>query len=171
VGKDSYAGAIRNGFWMQLRRVKLGENIEQAHMRGRQLTAKWAFELGKQDNIIEKKSKDQKTYYVINDYQKLRDIFAKMLKEIQRIKSEGDYEAAKNLVETYGVKVDQDLHQEVLERFEKLNAAPYTGFICPVLKPVEKDGEIIDVIVEYPMDFTQQMLYYGDNYSFLPTVN
>ncbi|MCX6584369.1 MAG: dihydrofolate reductase [Candidatus Aminicenantes bacterium] len=171
VGKVAYNYAIRNGLMQQLRRIKLGDNIEQSHMRGRQLTAKWAFELGKPENIIEKKIKNNKTYYVINDYQKLRAIFGKMLREIQRIKSEGDYEAAKNLIETYGVKVDYPLHKEVLERFEKLGVAPYTGFICPVLEPVMKDDEIVDIKVEYPMDFTEQMLFYGEKYSFLPTEN
>jgi dipeptidyl-peptidase-3 len=168
AGKVAYNTAIRNGFLQQLRRIKLGDDIEQTHMRGRQLTAKWALELGKPENVIEKKIRDNKTYFVINDYKKLRDIFGKMLREIQRIKSEGDYEAAKNLVETYGVKVDQELHKEVLERFEKLGVAPYTGFICPVLVPEMKDGEIVDVRVEYPEDFTKQMLEYGEKYSYLP---
>ncbi|MDQ1350942.1 MAG: dipeptidyl-peptidase [Acidobacteriota bacterium] len=171
VGKVSYNAAIRNGFLQQLRRIKLGDNIEQSHMRGRQLTAKWAFELGKSENVIEKKIKNNKTYFVINDYQKLRAIFGKMLSEIQRIVSEGDYEAAKNLIETYGVKVDYQLHKEVLERFAKLGIAPYTGFICPVLEPVMKGDEIVDVKVEYPMDFTEQMLFYSEKYSFLPTKN
>jgi dipeptidyl-peptidase-3 len=171
VGKVAYNYAIRNGLMQQLRRIKLGDNIEQSHMRGRQLTAKWAFELGKAENVIEKKIKNNKTYFVINDYQKLRAIFGKMLREIQRIKSEGDYEAAKNLIETYGVKVDYPLHKEVLERFEKLGIAPYTGFICPVLQPVMKGDEIVDVKVEYPTDFTGQMLFYGEKYSFLPTEN
>ncbi|MCP5103280.1 MAG: dihydrofolate reductase [bacterium] len=171
AGKVPYNSSIRNGLLQQLRRVKLGDDIEQAHMRGRQLTAKWAFELGKPGNVIEKKVKDNKTYFVINDHGKLRAIFGKMLREIQRIKSEGDFEAAKKLVETYGVKVDQALHKEVLERFEKLGVAPYTGFICPVLVPVLKDGEIVDVRVEYPEDFTKQMLNYGKKYSFLPPDN
>lgn len=171
AGKEAYNYAIRNGLLQQLRRIKLGDNIEQSHMRGRQLTAKWAFELGKAENVIEKKIKNNKTYFVINDYQKLRTIFGKMLRENQRIKSEGDYEAAKNLVETYGVKVDYQLHKEVLERFEKLGIAPYTGFICPVLQPVMKDDEIVDIRVEYPMDFTGQMLFYGEKYSFLPIEN
>lgn len=171
AGKVAYNYAIRNGLLQQLRRIKLGDNIEQSHMRGRQLTAKWAFELGQPGNVIEKKIKNNKTYFVINDYQKLRAIFGKMLREIQRIKSEGDYEAAKNLIETYGVKVDYPLHKEVLERFEKLGIAPYTGFICPVLQPVMKGDEIVDIKVEYPMDFTGQMLFYGEKYSFLPAGN
>ncbi len=171
AGKAVYDNAIRNGLLQQLRRIKLGDDIQQAHMRGRQLTARWAMDLGKDEKVIEKKIKNNKTYFVINDHLKLRTIFGKMLREIQRIKSEGDYEAAKKLVQTYGVKIDYDLHKEVLERFEKLDVAPYTGFICPVLVPVMKGDEIVDVRVEYPMDFTEQMLYYAEKYSFLPTYN
>ncbi len=171
VGKVAYDKAIRNGMIQQLTRIRLGDDIEQTHMRNRQLIAKWAMDLGKADNVIEKKVKDGKTFYVVNDYQKLRDIFGRMLREIQRIKSEGDYNTARNLVETYAVKIDQNLHKEVLERYEKLGVAPYTGFINPVLKPVKKDGNIVDVKVEYPADFTKQMLNYAENYSFLPTIN
>jgi dipeptidyl-peptidase III len=128
-------------------------------------------ELGAKDNVIEKKIRDGKTFFVINDYAKLRDIFGEMLKEVQRITSEGDFDAAQNLVEKYGVKVDQELHKEVLARYERLNIAPYKGFINPVLKPVMDNGRITDVIVEYPDDFTEQMLYYAKNYSFLPNKN
>ncbi len=169
VGKAEYQGYIRNGMMLQLRRLKPGEVVEESHMRNRQLIAKWCYEKGKADNVIEKKVKDGKTYFVVNDFDKLRELFGQLLREIQRIKSEGDYEAGKALVENYGVQVDQDLHREVLERSEKLNIAPYGGFINPRLVPVTgKDGEISDIKVEYPDDFTTQMLEYGEKYSFLP---
>jgi dipeptidyl-peptidase-3 len=171
TGKAAYDGYIRNGLMVQLARVKLGDNIEQAHMRNRQLISKWAYEKGMPVNVIEKKVKDGKTYFVINDYNKLRDLFGQLLREMQKIKSEGNYEAGKNLVETYGVKVDQEIHKEVLERYNKLNIAPYAGFINPKLVPVMKGDEIIDVKIEYPEDFTQQMLEYSKAYSFLNTYN
>lgn len=171
VGKASYNDYIRNGLMTQLVRLKLGDNVEEAHMRNRQLVAKWCFEKGAKDNVIEKKTKDGKTYFVVNDYAKLRVLFGDLLKEIQRIKSEGDFTSGKNLVENYGVKVDQDLHKEVLARYAKLNIAPYAGFINPRLVPVKEGDKIIDVKVEYPADFKQQMLYYAKNYSFLPSVN
>lgn len=168
VGKEEYDGYIRNGMIMQLRRLEPGEQVEEAHMRNRQMIAKWAYEEGKEDNVIEKKTKDGKTYFVVNDYDKLRDIFGEQLKELQRIKSEGDYEAGKNLIETYGVQVDQELHAEVLERVENLKSAPYGGFINPVLVPeMDDEGNITDVKVTYPTDFTDQMLYYSENYSHL----
>ncbi|MGB7499565.1 MAG: dihydrofolate reductase, partial [Moheibacter sp.] len=145
-----------------------GNNIEESHMRNRQLVAAWAFEKGKDKNVIEKIVKDGKTYFKINDYDALRTLFGDLLKEIQRIKSEGDYEAGKNLVENYGVKVDQKLHNEVLERYKPLNIAPYSGFINPVLIPVtDKDGNITDIKIEYPADFVEQMLYYDEHYNFL----
>jgi dipeptidyl-peptidase-3 len=156
---------------LQLRRLQPGEQLEQAHMRNRQMISKWVYEHGKADNVIEKKIKDGKTYFVINDYDKLRDLFGQLLREVQRIKSEGDYQAAKNLVETYGVKVDKELHREVLKRFSKLNVAPYSGFINPRLVPVMEGDKITDVKVEYPDDFSQQMLEYAEKYSFLPTYN
>jgi dipeptidyl-peptidase-3 len=140
-------------------------------MRDRQLIATWCYEQGKADNVIEKKEKGGKTYFVINDFGKLRKLFGELLKEVQRIKSEGDYEAGKALVERYGVTVDSALHKEVLERYEKLNLAPYSGFINPEYVPVEKNGEIIDVKIIYPIDFTEQMLKYSQHYSFLPTYN
>jgi dipeptidyl-peptidase-3 len=171
VGKAEYNAYIRNGLMLQLARIKLGDNIEQAHMRDRQLISLWAYQKGIKENVIEKKIKDGKTYFVINDYQKLRALFGELLKEVQRISSEGDFKAAQNLVETYGVKIDQNLHKEVLERYNKLNIAPYRGFINPVLAPVMEDGKIIDVKIEYPDDFTKQMLYYSKKYSFLPTMN
>ena len=140
-------------------------------MRNRQLVAKWAYEKGQADNVIERKIRDGKTYFVINDYDKLRTLFGELLREIQRIKSEGDFEAGKALIETYGVKVDQDIHQEVLARYKKLNISPYGGFINPKLIPVVEGDQITAVKIEYPADFTEQMLYYGENYSLLPTMN
>lgn len=171
VGKAEYDRYIRNGLMLQLNRIEFGENIEQAHMRNRQLVSKWVYEKGKNGNVIEQKLKDGKTYFVINDYQKLRQLFGMLLRDIQRITSEGDFEAAKNLVETYGVKVDKELHKEVKERYARLNIAPYKGFINPVLKPIYNGDKIIDVKIEYPEDFVEQMLYYDENYSFLPIKN
>jgi dipeptidyl-peptidase-3 len=167
VGKAEYESYIRNGMMLQLRRLKPGEVIEEDHMRNRQMVAAWAYEMGKKNNIIEKKVLDGKTYFVINDYAALRDIFGRQLREVQRIKSEGDYAAGRKLVETYGVQVDPDLHKEVLARAEKFNLPPYQGFIQPVLVPVMEGDEIVDVKVEYPADFTQQMLMFGEKYSFL----
>ncbi|MFT6867913.1 MAG: dipeptidyl-peptidase-3 [Cyclobacteriaceae bacterium] len=168
VGKEEYDGYIRNGLMLQLRRLELGKDIEEAHMRNRQAIAKWAFEKGKADNVIEQKIRDGKTYFVINDYEKLRVMFGDLLKEIQRIKSQGDYDAGRALIETYGVKVDQQIHKEVLARYEKLQSAPYGGFINPVLVPeIDDNGEITEVKVTYPDDFTQQMLDYAERYSFL----
>lgn len=171
VGKAEYDNYILNGLIMQLTRIKLGDNLEEAHMRNRQLVASWAFEKGKKDNVIEKLTKDGKTYVKVNDYNKLRDLFGQLLKEIQRIKSEGDYKAATALVEGFGVKIDQSIHKEVLERFAKLNVAPYKGFIQPKLVPVMSGDKITDVKVEYPKDFKAQMLEYGKQYSFLPVMN
>jgi len=171
VGKAEYDRYIRNGLMLQLVRIEFGENIEESHMRNRQLISKWAYEKGKSENIIEKKLRDGKTYFVINDYQKLRQLFGLLLRDIQRITSEGDYEAAKNLVENYGVTVDKELHKEVKERYARLNIAPYKGFINPVLKPVYNGAKLVDVKIEYPEDFVEQMLYYDENYSFLPIKN
>lgn len=171
VGKTEYDGQMLNGLMTQLARIKLGDDITQAHMRNRQLISKWAYETGKENNVIEFKKRDGKTFVVINDYEKLREIFGQQLKEIQRITSEGDFEAAKNLVETYGVKIDQELHKEVLERYGKLKIAPYAGFINPKLVPVYDGDKIVDVKIEYPEDFTEQMMYYSKQYSLLPTYN
>lgn len=171
VGMTAYERAIRNGFMQQLIRINLGDDIQQAHLRNRQIIAKWAYELGKNENVIEKKIKNGKTFFVVNDYQKLRIIFGQMLHEVQRITSEGDYEAAKILVETYGVKIDYQLHKEVMTRYEKLHIKPYIALINPVLKPVLENGKIIDVEVEYPIDFTEQMMFYARDYSFLPIIN
>lgn len=167
VGKAEYDSYIRNGLMAQLRRIEKGEEIEEAHMRNRQLVAAWVYEKGKAEQVIERKEKEGKTFFVINDYEKLQVLFGELLKEIQRVKSIGDYEAGKNLVENYGVKVDQEIHAEVLERSEKLNIAPYGGFINPRIVPVEENGKIVDVKVEYPEDFTEQMMEYAKQYSFL----
>jgi dipeptidyl-peptidase-3 len=171
VGKVTFDEAIRNGLLTQLRRVKLGDDIEEAHMRNRQLIAGWAFEKGQEDNVIERVVDDGKTYFVIRDYEALRGLFGELLQEIQRIKSEGDFEAGKALIETYGVKVDQAIHEEVLARTEPLNIAPYKGFIEPRIVAVEEGGEIVDVTIEHPEDFVGRMLELERNYSFLPTMN
>lgn len=167
VGLAEYESYIRNGLMLQLRRLKPGESLEEDHMRNRQLVAAWVYEKGQKDGVIERKKVEGKTYFTVNDPAKLRILFGDLLREIQRIKSEGDYAAGKALVETYGVKVDAELHAEVLERSAKLNQAPYAGFINPVLKPVEKDGAVVDVEIEYPVDFAGQMLEYGRSYRFL----
>ncbi|MCX6350505.1 MAG: dihydrofolate reductase [Bacteroidetes bacterium] len=167
VGMAQYDSYILNGMMTQLNRLNLGDNLEEAHMRNRQLIASWVYEKGKTDKVIERISKGGKTYFKINDYFKLRTLFGDLLKEIQRIKSEGDYEAGKKLVEGYGVKVDAALHKEVKERFSKLNIAPYKGFLQPRLVPVMKGEQILDVKIEYPKDFTEQMMEYSKDYSFL----
>jgi dipeptidyl-peptidase-3 len=167
TAKAEYNAYMRNGLMTQLTRIEMGKNIEQAHMRNRQLIARWCFEKGQPENVVEKMTRDGKTYYKINDYTKLRNLFGQLLAEVQRIKSEGDYEAGKILVETYGVQVDPVLHKEVKDRFVKLNIAPYGGFINPVFKVIEANDEITDIKIEYPQDYTEQMLYYSKNYSFL----
>lgn len=171
VGKAQYNNYIRGGMLTQLVRIQPGQNIVQAHMRARKLICEWAYEKGKDKNVIEKIHKNGKTYFVINDYDKLRNIFGEMLKEVQRVKSEGDYNTGKFLIENYGVKVDPDLHKEVLDRWQKLNIAPYAAFINPVLIPVYNGEKIIDIKIEYPKDFLEQMLYYGRKYSHLPAYN
>ncbi|HCP92785.1 MAG TPA: dihydrofolate reductase [Bacteroidetes bacterium] len=170
-GKAEYDSYIMNGLITQLTRLNIGENLEEAHMRNRQLNAKWAYEMGKKDNVIEFLQRDGKTYVKVNDYEKLRVLFGELLKEIQRVKSEGDYKAATALVEGYGVKVDQELLKEVKERFTKLNVAPYKGFIQPRLVPVMEGEKITDVKVEYPTNFTENMLRLGKEYSTLPNKN
>ncbi len=167
VAKAEYDSYIRNGLMSQLVRVKLGDDIEQAHMRNRQLVAAWCYDKGQADGVIETIVNEGKTYVQINDYDKLRLLFGQLLKEVQRIKSEGDYEAGKALIETYAVKVNQDLHKEVLERFKTLNIAPYGGFVNPVLKPVYKDDEIVDITIEYVEDYSEQMLAYSKDFGFL----
>lgn len=165
VGKAEYDGYIRNGMLTQLQRLELGKDVEEEHMQNRQLVASWVIEKGAKDNVIERVKRDGKTYFNINDYAKLRVLFGDLLREIQRIKSEGDYKAGKALVETYGVKVDQALHKEVLERVKPLNLAPYRGFVNPVLVPVtDKNGEITDIKIENKQTFVEQMLYYGKTY-------
>ncbi|MGB6364184.1 MAG: dihydrofolate reductase [Thermoanaerobaculia bacterium] len=171
VGRVMYDNFIRNGLLWQLRRLELGENVEEAHMRNRQLVAKWVYEKGRDQNVIERVDEDGKTYFVIRDYEALRELFGQLLRESQRITSQGDFEAGRDLVETYGVKVDPELHAQVLERFEKLGIAAYGGFINPKLVAVMEGDEIVDVAIEYPDDFTEQMLHYGREYSLLPTYN
>ncbi|MEZ5018072.1 MAG: hypothetical protein R2800_13520 [Flavipsychrobacter sp.] len=171
TGKAEYDSYMMNGLMTQLTRLKLGDNIEEAHMRNRALNAYWVYEKGKADNVVEFVKRDGKTYVQVNDYDKLRELFGQLLREIQRIKSEGDFEAGKNLVETYGVKVDQELHKEVLERYATLDAKPYSGFIQPKLVPVMEGDKVIDVKVEYPASFFEQMMEYGKHYSYLPTKN
>ncbi len=171
VAKAQYDNYITNGLIMQLTRLKMGDNLEEAHMRNRQLNAKWAYEMGLKDKVIEFVKRDGKTFVRINDYNKLRELFGQLLREIQRIKSEGDYAAAKALVEGYGVQVDQDLLKEVLTRFATLGLKPYKGFVQPKLVPVMKGNEITDIKVIYPNSFFQQMMEYGKEYSFLPVKN
>ncbi len=171
VAKAEYDATMMNGMMTQLTRLKLGDQIEEAHMRNRQLNAMWAYEKGKKDNVVEFVKRDGKTYVQVNDYQKLRTLFGELLREIQRIKSEGDYEAGKTLVETYGVQVDASLHAEVLERYKKLNVKPYKGFIQPKLVPVMDGEKITDVKVEYNQSFFEQMMEYGKKYAFLPVKN
>ncbi|HWR94816.1 MAG TPA: hypothetical protein VN192_06425 [Flavobacterium sp.] len=172
LGMQSYDNYIRNGLMMQLERLEPGTNIEESHMRNRQYVSAWAFEKGKKDNVIEKITRNGKTYFNINDYEKLHDIFGQLLREIQRIKSEGDYEAGKALVENYGVKVDQKIHAEVLERNKQFASAPYSGFVNPVLVPkLDAKGEIISIEVTQPKSFVDQMLNYSKIYGFLPLEN
>ena len=170
-GKAEYDSYLLNGLMLQLNRIELGKSIEEAHMRNRQLVAKWAFEKGKADNVVELIKRDGKTFVQINDYVKLRTLFGDLLREIQRIKSQGDFIAGQNLIENYGVKIDADIHKEVKDRFSKLSSAPYKGFIQPRLIPVIEGGKFVDVNVEYPASFSSQMLEYGKRYSFLPNVN
>ncbi len=171
TGKAEYDSYMMNGLMTQLTRLKLGDVIEEAHMRNRALNAYWVYEKGKADNVVEFVRRDGKTYVQVNDYDKLRELFGQLLREIQRIKSEGDYEAGKNLVETYGVKVDLELHKEVLERYATLDAKPYSGFIQPKLVPVMDGDKVTDVKVEYPASFFGQMMEYGKNYAYLPVEN
>ncbi|MEZ5020820.1 MAG: dihydrofolate reductase [Bacteroidales bacterium] len=167
--KAEYDNYMRNGFMTQTARILPGKDIEQAHMRCRSAIAHWVYEKGKPDNVIEVVKRDEKTYVRINDYQKLRGLFGEMLKEVQRIKSEGDFSAGKSMIETYGVRIDQALHGEILARYAKLNLAPYSGFVNPVMTPVtDRDGKITDVKIEYCSDYLGQMMEYGKKYSFLP---
>lgn len=171
VGKAEYDSYMMNGLMTQLTRLKPGEQLEEAHMRNRALNAHWVYEHGKKDNVVEFVKKGGKTYVRVNDYDKLRKLFGDLLREIQRIKSEGDYAAGKALVENYGVKVDAKLHKEVLERYAKLGIKPYRGFIQPKLVAVMDGDKIKDVKVEYPTSFYQQMMEYAKDYSYLPVKN
>ena len=172
MGMAAYDGYIRNGLMTQLIRLNLGDDVEEAHMRNRQWVSAWVFEKGKADNVIEKITRDGKTYFNITDYDKLHDLFGQLLRETQRIKSEGDYEAVEKLVETYGVKVDQNLHKEILERNKQFTSAPYSGFVNPVLVPkMGENGEIESFTIEQPKTFAEQMMFYSENYSNLPVVN
>ncbi|MFD0964079.1 dipeptidyl-peptidase 3 family protein [Pseudofulvibacter geojedonensis] len=172
VGKAAYDGYIRNGLMTQLIRLNLGDNVEEAHMRNRQWVSAWVFEKGQADNVIEKVVKDGKTYFNINDYDKLHDLFGELLRETQRIKSEGDFNAVEALVEGYGVKVDQAIHAEVLERNEQFKDPAYSGFVNPVIVPTtDVNGDISGFTIEQPETFEGQMLEYAKKYSNLPTVN
>ena len=165
--KPHYSNYIRNGLMVQTNRVELGRQITEAHMQNRQLIAAWCYEHGKANNVIEKKVRDGKTYFVVNDYEALRGLFGDLLAEIQRIKSEGDYEAGKNLIMKYAVDIDPALHKEVLERYAALGLKPYGGFVNPEIVPVEKDGKIVDYKVVYTDDYLGQMLEYCHKYSTL----
>ena len=170
--KAEYYSYIMNGAMTQLTRIQPGKDIEQAHMRNRALIANWVIENGAADSVVVMKERDNKTYVVVNDYDKLRTLFGKLLAEVQRIKSEGDYEAGKQLVESYGVKVDPELHKEVLARYEALNLAPYKGFVNPVYKLVTDDeGKVTDVTISYDENYVDQQLRYSRQYSVLPLKN
>ena len=170
--KAEYYSFMMNGLMTQLVRIELGNNVEEAHMRNRQLIAKWVFEKGAADNVVELAKKDGKTYVKINDYTKLRELFGQLLNEIQRIKSEGDFEAAREMVEKYAVKVDPELHKEVLARYEKLNLAPYKGFVNPVYTAeTDEAGNITNVTVSYTEGYAEQMLRYSKEYATLPYRN
>lgn len=170
--KAEYYKYMMNGLMTQLTRIEPGKNIEESHMRNRQLIAMWVYKHGEKDHVIEFKERDGKTFVVINDYEKVRELLGELLAEVQRIKSEGDYAAGRDLVENYAVQVDQKLHREVLDRYNKLNIAPYKGFVNPVYTPVfDADGNITDVKISYTEGYTEQMLRYSKEYSNLPTYN
>ena len=170
--KSEYYRYIMNGLMTQLVRIELGKNVEQAHMRNRQMIAGWIYEQGKASNVVELKQRDGKTFVVVNDYDRLRDLFGTLLAEVQRIKSEGDFEAGKQLVETYGVKINPTLHAEVLERYARLHLAPYRGFVNPRMQVIRNSaGEVTDVVLDYSEGYVDQMLRYGKDYSFLPSYN
>ena len=165
--KAQYASYIRNGCFTQFTRVALGKKNMEAHMQNRKLIADWCYEKGLADNVIEKKVRDGKTYFVVNDYEALRGLFAELLAEVQRIKSEGDYEAGKALVMKYAVDIDPELHKEVLERYASLGLKPYGGFLNPEIVPVVKNGETVDYVIEYQDSYLDQMLQYGRDYATL----
>jgi len=171
VGKAEYDDYIRNGLMVQLRRIEEGQSVEEDHMRNRQMVALWAYETGKAEQVIEKKIKNGKTYFVVNDYVKLRGLFGQLLNIIQTIKSTGNMEEGKKLVETYGVKVNANLHTEVLKRSKALDVAPYRGFIQPRYTAVMENGIIKDIKIDYSETFIEQMLRYSKEYNFLPLEN
>jgi dipeptidyl-peptidase-3 len=172
TGRAEYDSYIRNGLMAQMQRLEEGADIEESHMRNRQWVSAWSFERGMEENVISKVTRDGKTYFEINDYKKLQIIFGELLREVQRIKSEGDYDACQALVEGYGVKVDQDIHKEVLARVSVLNIPPYGGFINPkMIAKTNEAGEITSIELDYSDDFTGQMLDYAKRYSFLPDYN
>ena len=170
--KAEYYNFLMNGLMTQLVRINLGNDVEEAHMRNRQLIARWVYEKGQQEKVIELVKKEGKTYVQVNDYEKVRALFGELLAEIQRIRSTGDFDAARAIVEKYAVKVDPELHQEVLDRYAKLNLAPYKGFVNPMYHLVTNaENEIIDVTVSYEEGYSEQMLRYSKDYSFLPSLN
>ena len=170
--KAEYYKYMMNGLMTQLVRIAKGKDVEEAHMRNRQLIARWTYEHGQRDKVVEIVRREGKSYVVINDYRRLRELFAQLLAEIQRIKSEGDFQAAKQLVENYGVKIDPQLHEEILERYKKLNLAPYKGFVNPVMRLVKNaQGEVTDVTLDYTEGYAAQMLRYSRDYSYLNNYN
>ena len=172
VAWSQYSDYIMNGYMTQLSRIELGKDVEESHMRNRKLIAEWCYEKGKAENVIELVKKDGKTYIVVNDFVKLRKLFGELLCEVQRIKSEGDYEACKALVEGYAVKINPELHKEVIERNAALNIEPYGGFVNPEYELVtDAEGKVVDVKISYPANYVEQHLYYGKEYSFLPSIN
>ena len=171
VAKAQYASYIMNGMMTQLSRIELGKNVEESHMRNRKMIAEWCYEKGLENNVIEWVEKDGKKYIVVNDFDALRTLFGDMLYEVQRIKSEGDYEAGKQLVEKYGVTVEPELHKQVRERYYALGIEPYGGFVNPEYTLVEQDGQVVDVVVSYPTNYAEQHLHYSKDYSFLPSIN
>ncbi|MBR4952635.1 MAG: dihydrofolate reductase [Alistipes sp.] len=172
VAWSQYSDYIMNGYMTQLSRIELGKDVEESHMRNRKLIAEWCYEKGKAENVIELVKKDGKTYIVVNDFVKLRKLFGELLCEVQRIKSEGDYEACKALVEGYAVKINPELHKEVIERNKALNIEPYGGFVNPEYELVtDAEGKVVDVKITYPANYIEQHLYYGKEYSFLPSLN
>jgi len=172
VAWSQYSDYIMNGYMTQLSRIELGKDVEESHMRNRKLIAEWCYEKGKAENVIELVKKDGKTYVVVNDFVKLRALFGELLCEVQRIKSEGDYEACKALVETYAVKINPELHKEVIERNAALKIEPYGGFVNPEYELVtDAEGKVVDVKISYPANYVEQHLHYGKDYSFLPTMN
>ena len=170
--KAQYYKYFMNGLMTQLVRIELGKNIEESHMRNRQLITRWVFEKAKKDNSIELKQRNGKTFVVINNYEKTRQYIGELLAEIQRIKSTGDYKAAHDLVENYAVKIDLELHKQVLERYKKLNIAPYKGFVNPIYRPIfDENGKFIDLKIDYSENYVEQHLRYSKDYSNLPTIN